>query len=80
MGIAGKPHPSTVIAAIGPATAQTAQDHGLHVDVLADEASLPVLIAGLSDFARKRRDDALAEGIVPVRPSQDRRNSRRSRG
>ena len=80
VGIAGKPHPSTVIAAIGPATAQTAQDHGLHVDVLADEASLPVLIAGLSDFARKRRDDALAEGIVPVRPSQDRRNSRRSRG
>ena len=35
VGIAGKPHPSTVIAVIGPATAKTAEEHGLRVDVMA---------------------------------------------
>ena len=35
VGIAGKPHTSTVIACIGPATAKTAEEHGLRVDVLA---------------------------------------------
>ena len=34
VGIAGKPHPSTIIAVIGPATAKTAEEHGLRVDVL----------------------------------------------
>ena len=38
VGIAGKPHPSTVIAVIGPATAKTAEEHGLRVDVLGAEA------------------------------------------
>ena len=38
VGIAGKPHPSTVIAVIGPATAKTAEEHGLRVDVLAAQA------------------------------------------
>ena len=38
VGIAGKPHPSTVIAVIGPATAKTAEEHGLRVDVLAPVA------------------------------------------
>jgi uroporphyrinogen III methyltransferase/synthase len=35
VGIAGKPHPSTVVACIGPATAKTAEELGLRVDVLA---------------------------------------------
>ena len=35
VGIAGKPHASTIIAVIGPATAKTAEEHGLRVDVLA---------------------------------------------
>ena len=35
VGIAGKPHASTVIACIGPQTAKTAEEHGLRVDVLA---------------------------------------------
>ena len=38
VGIAGKPHASTVIAVIGPATAKTAEEHGLRVDVLAPNA------------------------------------------
>ncbi len=33
VGIAGKPHNVTVIACIGPATAKTAEEHGLRVDV-----------------------------------------------
>ena len=37
VGIAGKPHPTTVVACIGPATAKTAEEHGLRVDVLAPE-------------------------------------------
>ena len=41
VGIAGKPHPSTVIACIGPATAKTAEEHGLRVDVLAPSPSVP---------------------------------------
>ena len=36
VGIAGKPHASTVIACIGPQTAKTAEEHGLRVDVLAE--------------------------------------------
>ena len=39
VGIAGKPHASTVIAVIGPATAKTAEEHGLRVDVLAPSPS-----------------------------------------
>ena len=40
VGIAGKPHPSTIIAVIGPATAKTCEEHGLRVDVIA-QASRP---------------------------------------
>ena len=40
VGIAGKPHTSTIIAVIGPATAKTAEEHGLRVDVLAPEPSV----------------------------------------
>ncbi len=50
VGIAGKPHPSTVVAAIGPATAKTAEEHGLHVDVLASEASAESLVAALAEY------------------------------
>ena len=40
VGIAGKPHNVTVIACIGPATAKTAEEHGLRVDVMAPEPSV----------------------------------------
>ncbi|MBC7597008.1 MAG: bifunctional uroporphyrinogen-III C-methyltransferase/uroporphyrinogen-III synthase, partial [Kineosporiaceae bacterium] len=39
VGIAGKPHASTIIACIGPATAKTAEEHGLRVDVMAETPS-----------------------------------------
>ena len=35
IGIAGKPHAATVVAAIGPATAAACEMHGLRVDVTA---------------------------------------------
>ena len=50
VGIAGKPHPSTVIAVIGPATAKTAEEHGLRVDVLAPKPDVEVLVDALADF------------------------------
>src|SRR5699024_10570510 len=40
VGIAGKPAATSVICCIGPATANTAAEHGLRVDVLAEEANL----------------------------------------
>ncbi|WP_029090312.1 uroporphyrinogen-III synthase [Brevibacterium album] len=70
VGIAGKPPASTVVACIGPATAQTAEDHGLAVDVLAAEANMGSLIAGLVDHAVHRRSEDLAAGRAPLRPSQ----------
>ena len=48
VGIAGKPHPSTIIAVIGPATAKTAEEHGLRVDVLAPEPTAQALVDALT--------------------------------
>ena len=44
VGIAGKPHATTVVACIGPATAKTAEEHGLRVDVLASDPKIEVLV------------------------------------
>ena len=71
VGIAGKPSPSTVVVAIGPATAQTAADLGLRVDAVAEEASSEAVIDALTDFARGRAEDAVAEGRPVTRPSQE---------
>nr|WP_236863112.1 uroporphyrinogen-III synthase [Brevibacterium daeguense] len=79
VGIAGKPHPTTVVACIGPATAQTAESLGLTVDVVADEAHMGSLVSGLVEFARARRDEDLAEGRTPLRPSQRRRTARKKK-
>lgn len=58
VGIAGKPHAATVIACIGPQTAQTAQEHGLRVDVLAQSPDVPSLIETLAQHATALRDEA----------------------
>ena len=55
VGIAGKPHPSTIIAVIGPATAKTAEEHGLRVDVLAPKPDVEELVDALADFGAARR-------------------------
>ena len=51
VGIAGKPHPSTVIAVIGPQTEKTAEELGLRVDVRAPHASAAALAQALADWA-----------------------------
>lgn len=79
VGIAGKPHTSTIVACIGPATAKTAEEHGLRVDVLAPEASVAALIEALADFGRGRAAAAAAAGEVLRRPSEKRRASARRR-
>ncbi|MGN6723210.1 MAG: uroporphyrinogen-III synthase [Marmoricola sp.] len=77
VGIAGKPHASTIIAVIGPATAKTAEEHGLRVDVMAAEPSIEDLVEALADFGAARRADQIESGQVPTRPSQKRPSTRR---
>ncbi|MFF4210853.1 uroporphyrinogen-III synthase [Streptomyces sp. NPDC001796] len=79
VGIAGKPHNVTVIACIGPATAKTAEEHGLRVDVMAPEPSVHKLAEALADFGLKRRAAALAAGDPVTRPSERRPGARRRR-
>jgi uroporphyrinogen III methyltransferase / synthase len=64
VGIAGKPHASSIIAVIGPQTAKTAEELGLRVDVSASKPSAALLAEALAEFGRERRanDDALPPG------------------
>ncbi|MFI7010075.1 uroporphyrinogen-III synthase [Streptomyces sp. NPDC050145] len=79
VGIAGKPHNVTVIACIGPATAKTAEEHGLRVDVMAPEPSVHKLAEALADFGARRRDAAVEAGDPVTRPSERRPGARRRR-
>ncbi len=77
VGIAGKPHPSTVVACIGPATAKTAEEHGLRVDVLAPEASADALVDALADYGVGLAIAAAEAGESVVRPSARKASARR---
>jgi uroporphyrinogen III methyltransferase/synthase len=77
VGIAGKPHPSTVIAAIGPATAKTCEEHGLRVDVLASKPAVEVLAEELADFGALRRLAMVEAGEPVTKPSERRTSGRR---
>ena len=77
VGIAGKPHPGTVVAVIGPQTAKTAEEHGLRVDVLAPTPSAEQLADALADFADQRRRSLVESGEAVTRPSDRRSNVRR---
>jgi uroporphyrinogen III methyltransferase / synthase len=77
VGIAGKPHPSTVIAVIGPATAKTAEEHGLRVDVLSPQPDVEVLVDALADFGAARRIALLDSGQPVTRPSERKPSGRR---
>ncbi|MFI1869577.1 bifunctional uroporphyrinogen-III C-methyltransferase/uroporphyrinogen-III synthase [Streptomyces jumonjinensis] len=79
VGIAGKPHNVTVIACIGPATAKTAEEHGLRVDVLSPEPSVHRLAEALAEFGAKRREAAREAGEHVLRPSERRPGGRRRR-
>jgi len=79
LGIAGKPHESTIVGVIGPATHQAALDAGLRVDVVAPSASMEALTQALAEFAvarRERQREAAAQPAVPTVPSTARTRSR----
>ena len=78
VGIAGKPHERTIIACIGPQTAQTAKDLGLRVDVQPAEATVPALAAALAEFAVARRaTQTLAADAQPAVPAAKRKSTKR---
>ena len=79
VGIAGKPHPTTVVACIGPATARTAEEHGLRVDVVSPEASATALVDALAAHGRELAARAQQAGEPLLRPSQRRTTGRRTR-
>ena len=78
VGIAGKPHATTVVACIGPATAKSAEEHGLRVDVLASQPSIETLVDELAAFGEEMRVNALEAGEVSWRPSRKRTARRRT--
>ncbi len=79
VGIAGKPSPTTIVACIGPATAKTAEEHGLRVDVQAPEATVESLIDALAEYGRGLAREARENGALVVRPSARRKVAARRR-
>jgi len=61
VGIAGKPHTRTIVACIGPATAETAVEFGLRVDVQPELAQVGSLVDALAEHAARLR----SEGALP---------------
>jgi uroporphyrinogen III methyltransferase/synthase len=57
VGIAGKPHAKTIVAAIGPQTAATAREFGLRVDVQPESATMGALVDALAEFALARAEE-----------------------
>jgi uroporphyrinogen III methyltransferase/synthase len=70
VGIAGKPHTRTVVAVIGPKTAETAVEFGLRVDVQPGHASVPDLVEALAAYAVELREKLAAM------PAKQRRGSK----
>ena len=70
VGIAGKPHASSIIAVIGPQTAKTAEELGLRVDVHGGLAVGRALAEGLAAFGRDRRDERRALAARQGQPRQ----------
>lgn len=70
VGIAGKPHTRTVVAAIGPKTAETAGEFGLRVDVQPPHAAVADLVESLAGYAVQLREKLAAM------PAKQRRGSK----
>ncbi|HEY3505098.1 MAG TPA: uroporphyrinogen-III synthase [Actinocatenispora sp.] len=67
VGIAGKPHTRTVVACIGPKTAETAVEFGLRVDVQPEHASIADEVEALAAYAVE-----LKEKLAQMPPKQRR--------
>ncbi|MCI2416998.1 bifunctional uroporphyrinogen-III C-methyltransferase/uroporphyrinogen-III synthase [Saccharopolyspora sp. K220] len=72
VGIAGKPHARTLVACIGPNTAETAKEFGLRVDVQPEVPRVEDLVDALAAHAARLR----AEGALP--PPRKAKRARRS--
>jgi uroporphyrinogen III methyltransferase/synthase len=70
VGIAGKPHARTVVAAIGPRTAETATEFGLRVDVQPAHATVADQVEALAEYAVELREKLAAM------PAKQRRGSK----
>ena len=54
VGIAGKPHARTIVACIGPKTAETAAEFGLRVDVQPETAAVGPLVWNMKPIPSER--------------------------
>ena len=70
VGIAGKPHARTVVAVIGPKTAETAVEFGLRVDVQPAHATVADQVEALAAYAVELREKLAAM------PAKQRRGSK----
>lgn len=73
VGIAGKPHQRTIIACIGPMAKAAAEEMGLRVDVVPEQADVPSLIDALAAHVAALR----AAGNLPA-PRKKRRSRKKS--
>lgn len=78
VGIAGKPHVDTIIAAIGPATVAACEEANLRVDVVASQPNQADLVDALAAFAVNRAEQLGARG-EPVRKPSLQRPRRRNK-
>ena len=77
IGIAGKPHTQTLVACIGPQTAKTAEEHGLRVDVVAEEPTHASLVETLVERGFALQAEAAEAGHANWRPTKRRAAARR---
>ncbi|WP_353650398.1 uroporphyrinogen-III synthase [Nakamurella sp. A5-74] len=61
VGIAGKPHARTIVACLGPKTAETAREFGLRVDVQPETPDIERMVQALASHAARLR----SEGALP---------------
>ncbi len=77
IGIAGKPHPRSVIAALGPGTAAACVEHGLEPHVIGNGRNPVDLVNSLHSYAVARRQEMMAEGKYVTKPSEKRQSKRK---
>ncbi len=70
VGIAGKPHPRSIVACLGPKTAETAHEFGLRVDVQPEVSEVSSLVDALVAHAQQLRTEG---ALPPPRKSPRRR-------